>query len=101
MSRKKRNHNLPEEQRHTAYSRLRRPIDCSIFSLMPSWTLTCQNCSKSFTHSKIEESKLSNYYLPQMPLSLNTDGSVHVEFEIVNNTDVDAVASEIGHELGT
>ena len=36
-------------------------------SVMPSWNLTCQNCSKSFTHSKIEGDKLSDYYLPQKP----------------------------------
>ena len=34
---------------------------------MPSWNLTCQNCSKSFTHSKIEGGNLANYFVPQKP----------------------------------
>jgi hypothetical protein len=34
---------------------------------MPSWNLTCQNCSKSFTHSKLEEANLLNYNLPRKP----------------------------------
>ena len=34
---------------------------------MPSWNLTCQNCSESFTHSKIEGGNLANYFVPQKP----------------------------------
>jgi hypothetical protein len=34
---------------------------------MPSWNLTCQSCSKRFTHSKIEAGNLANYFVPQKP----------------------------------
>jgi hypothetical protein len=34
---------------------------------MPSWKLTCQNCSESFTHSKVAVGNLANYFVPLKP----------------------------------
>jgi hypothetical protein len=33
---------------------------------MPSWNVTCQNCSETFTHSKIEDT-LADYFFPKKP----------------------------------
>ena len=43
------------------------PMGRRIFLLMPGWILTCKNCSKRFSHSKIEEDKLTNFYLHRKP----------------------------------
>jgi hypothetical protein len=37
------------------------------FLLVPSWNLTCQNCSKTFMHSKVEDASLNNYFFPKKP----------------------------------
>jgi hypothetical protein len=52
---------------YTANYLLLAPKDRSIFLIVPSWNLTCQNCSKTFTHSKVEDGSLKNYFFPKKP----------------------------------
>jgi len=34
---------------------------------MPSWIVECRNCRSKFTHSKIDNIGMSNYFLPLKP----------------------------------
>jgi hypothetical protein len=52
---------------YTANNLLLAPKDRSIFLRMPTWNLTCQSCSKTFAHSKVEDSTLNDYFLPKKP----------------------------------
>jgi uncharacterized C2H2 Zn-finger protein len=34
---------------------------------MPTWTLSCPHCTRSFEHSKIEVKKMVDYLWPEKP----------------------------------
>jgi DNA-directed RNA polymerase subunit RPC12/RpoP len=34
---------------------------------MASWVLSCTNCSSKFEHSRIDDTKLENYFIPPKP----------------------------------
>jgi len=43
------------------------PRKKSALCLMARWTLKCKNCSFPFTHSQIDDSSASSFFLPEKP----------------------------------